>query len=210
MTEETMAETEESAGDDSPGSFEDGVGDAPPLTAADLGIELPDGPHDAVEMLLGELARAQNEVDERTADLQRVAAEYDNYRKRVGRDVQQATLMAEENVMRELLPVLDSYDAGLTIEPETETEQRLLEGMQGTASQLMDALSRIGLQRIPATGVPFDPAVHEAVTAPPGVTDLVVVQELRHGYTFKGRVLRASMVALGEAAANPAPSEETE
>lgn len=192
-----MAPTEDTAGDTSPGPFEDGVGDAPPITATDLGIDLPDGPHDAVEMLLVELARARDQVDERTADLQRVAAEYDNYRKRVARDVDQARLTAVENVMRELLPVLDSYEAGLAIEPTTDSERRLLDGMEGTAAQLTDALSRLGLEPIPAAGLPFDPAVHEAVTAPPGVSDLVVVQELRRGYTFQGRVLRAAMVALG-------------
>lgn len=208
MTEDTAAEPDQKTAGTSQG-FEDGVGDAPPLTADDLGIELPDGPRDAVEMLLSELARARDEVDERTADLQRVAAEFDNYRKRVARDEQQTKLHVIESVMRELLPVLDSYDAGLSIEPETEAEQRMLDGMRGTASQLMDALGRIGLEPIPAAGKPFDPAVHEAVTAPPGVTDLVVIQELRRGYTFRGRVLRAAMVALGDAS-DGGSAEESE
>ncbi len=212
MSEETLAgeeiaATTEAADESQP--YVDGVGDEPPLTAADLGIDLPDGPHDAVEMLLSELARARQETDDRTSDLQRVAAEFGNYRKRKARDEEQAKLAAIEGVLRELLPVLDSYDAGLQHEVETEAEQRLLDGMRGTWSQLADALKRVGLEPIDAAGLPFDPAVHEAVMAPPGVTDLVVVQELRRGYTFRERVLRAAMVALG-GAAEPPPGEETE
>lgn len=199
MTEETATAGE--ADSEDPG-FVDGVGDTPPITAEDLGIELPDGPHDAVEMLLVELARAREEVDERTSDLQRIAAEFDNYRKRVARDDEQTRINAIEGVVRELLPILDSYDAGLAIEPQSETEVRMLEGMQGTASQLMDALHRVGLEPIKAEGLAFDPSVHEAVIAPPGASDLVVGRELRRGYTLQGRVLRASMVALDDASAD--------
>lgn len=183
-------------GDD---GFADGVGDAPPITAADLGIDLPDGPHDAIEMLLGVLSKARSALNERTDDLQRLAAEFDNYRKRMSRAEEQQRFTVMERVMRELLPVLDSFDAGLHHDAETETEKRLLGGMQGTANQLHDALGRLGLQVIPAVGEPFDPAVHEAVMAPAGASDLVVVQELQRGYTFQGRVLRAAMVGLGEA-----------
>lgn len=197
MTEETIQQNDVSAEPDK--GFVDGVGDAPPITAADLGLDLPDRPHDAVEMLLGELARARAAVAERTEDLQRLAAEFDNYRKRQSREVEQQRFTVMERVMRELLPVLDSFDAGLSHEPETEAEKRLLGGLRGTANQLHDALGRLGLEVIPATGEAFDPAVHEAVMAPADADALVVVQELQRGYTFQGRVLRAAMVALGDA-----------
>lgn len=201
MTEETMSASEavDTDNGDSTQGFVDGVGDAPPIDAADLGIDLPEGPHDAVEMLLGELARARDEVEERTSDVKRVAAEFENYRKRVARDREDERARVIESVLRELLPVLDSYQAGLAHDAQTDTERRLVEGMRGTYNQLMDAMGRIGLEAIPADGEPFDPTVHEAVIAPPGVDRLVVIEELRRGYRFGGRVLRASMVALGEA-----------
>lgn len=201
MTEETLS----AAGDvDNQSGFVDGVGDEPPISAADLGIELPDGPHDAVEMLLGELGRARAAVDERTDDLKRLAAEFDNYRKRKNREEEQQRFQVMESIMRELLPVLDSFDAGLQHEPESEGERRLLGGLAGTANQLHDALARLGLEAIPAVGEPFDPAVHEAVMAPPGVDNLEVTQELQRGYTFQGKVLRAAMVALGESSGGAA------
>ena len=207
MTDETTAPADIEEPTVETEGFVAAVGDAPPLTASDLGIDLPDGPQDAVEMLLSELARARNDAEERTADLQRVAADFDNYRKRVARDQEQQKMATVESVVLELLPVLDSYDAGLGQEIQTETERRLLNGMQGTFSQLSDALARLGLEPIPAEGEPFDPAVHEAVMAPAGADQLVVSQELRRGYRLRGRVLRASMVALEEAAE---ASEETE
>ena len=94
-----------------------------------------------------------------------------------------------------MLPVLDSFDAALAIEPSTETEKKMLGGMRSTYDQLMDVLAKEGLQPIEAAGVPFDPELHEAVMSS-GDGDLVVSQELRRGYLLGGRVLRAALVAL--------------
>jgi molecular chaperone GrpE len=168
------------------------------LTAAELGLELPDDPDAAQALLLRELAEARAEASEYLETLQRVAADFENYRKRVERDQVENVLRASQRLVEKLLPTLDAFDAALAYEPQTPPEEKLLDGMRGTHSQLMDALGKEGVAAIPAAGEPFDPAVHEAV-AGGGDGDLHVAQELRRGYTLQGRVLRPSLVIVEEA-----------
>jgi molecular chaperone GrpE len=169
---------------------------APPVLAADaLGIDLPEDPEEAVKVLLAAVHDARAEAGTYLDDLRRVAADFDNFRKRAIRDQQSIVDRAAERVLSSMLPVLDSFDAALAIEPTTETEEQLLRGMRGTHAQLMDVLAKEGLAPIPTVGEPFDPEVHEAVTTSGGDA-LVVAQELRRGYRLRGRVLRAALVAL--------------
>ena len=176
------------------------AGAAPPVLSADaLGLDLPEEPADAVQALLGAVHDARAEAGTYLDDLRRVAADFDNYRKRAVRDQQAIVDRAAERVLSAMLPVLDSFDAALAIEPTTETEEQLLRGMRGTHSQLMDVLGREGLEPIAAVGERFDPEVHEAVMTSGGDGPLVVAHELRRGYRLRGRVLRAALVALEEA-----------
>jgi molecular chaperone GrpE len=167
-------------------------------TAAELGLELPDEPAAVQALLLRELAEARGEASEYLETLQRVAADFENYRKRVERDQVENVLRASQRLIEKLLPTLDAFDAALAYEPQTPAEEKLLDGMRGTHSQLMDALDKEGFAPIAATGEPFDPAVHEAV-AGGGDGDLHVAQQLRRGYTLQGRVLRPSLVIVEEA-----------
>ena len=91
---------------------------------------------------------------------------------------------------------LDSLDAGLAIEATTETEEKMLGGMRGTYQQLLEVLSKEGLEPIAAAGEPFDPEVHEAVMSTGEGGELIVSQELRRGYRLRGKVIRATLVAL--------------
>jgi molecular chaperone GrpE len=169
--------------------------DAP--SAAKLGLELPDDPQQAIDFLLGELATARGEADAYLDDLRRVAADFDNYRKRSQREQAGLVDRAAERVVKELLPVLDSLDAALAIEAQTETEKKLLGGIRSTQTQLLEALSREGLQVIPTWQEPFDPSLHEAVTGPPtGDGPLIISDEYRRGYRLRDRVLRAALVAV--------------
>lgn len=164
--------------------------------ASALGIDLPEDGDEAIKLLLSRLEESQDEATSYLDDLKRVAADFDNYRKRTTRE-QAATLdRAAERVVQELMPVLDSFDAALGTAAETEAERQLLSGMINTREQLLKALEQEGLEVIPSIGEPFDPEIHEPVGAPGGTTDLVVSQELRRGYRLKGRVLRPAMVML--------------
>jgi len=159
-----------------------------------LGLTLPADPDEAQRLLLGELAEA-----ELLANLQRVAAEFDNYRKRVERDQTENVLRAGQRVIERLLPALDSFDAALATEAASDADIRMLEGMKGTYTQMFDALAGEGFEPIDAVGKPFDPALHEAVSVTPGDGEQIVDQELRKGYTMRGRVIRPSLVIVGHA-----------
>lgn len=171
---------------------------APP-TAESLGLSLPDDPEEAREILLHELADAREESGELLGNLQRLAAEFDNFRKRTERDQIENVQRAGQRVIETLLPALDSFDAALAIEATTDTEIRMLDGMRGTHALLVEALTREGFAPIDAVGQPFDPAVHEAVSVIPGEGEQVVQEELRKGYLMRGRVIRPSLVIVGHA-----------
>ncbi len=169
-------------------------------TAADLGLELPDDEAAVRTLLLRELAEARGEASEYLETLQRVAAEFENYRRRVERDQAENVHRASQRIVESLLPTLDAFDAALAYEPQTPAEEKILDGMRGTHSQMMETLEREGLAPIVAGGAAFDPAVHEAAGGG-GAGDLIVSQELRRGYLLRGRVLRPSLVMV-------APAEE--
>jgi molecular chaperone GrpE len=162
----------------------------------ELGLELPDQPDRAIELLLSELQTAREEATSFLDDLRRVAADFDNYRKRTMKESAVMLDRATEKVVRGLMPVLDSFDAALGVEPETETERKLYSGMLNTREQLLDSLKSEGLEVIPTIGERFDPEVHEPVGAPAGEGELIVTEEVRRGYRLNGRVLRAALVVL--------------
>jgi molecular chaperone GrpE len=171
------------------------------LSADALGIDLPDDPDEALPVLLAAVHEARAEAGAYLDDLRRVAADFDNFRKRAMRDQHTIVERAAERVLAAMLPVLDSFDAALAIEPATESEEKLLRGMRSTHAQLIDVLAKEGLEPIASVGEPFDPEVHEAVMTSGGDGALVVAAELRRGYRLRGRVLRAALVALEDSEA---------
>lgn len=181
----------------------DGRTDAPSppavLSADTLGIDLPDDPRAAIPVLLEAVHDARAEAGTYLDDLRRVAADFDNFSKRAMRDQHTIVERAAERVLAAMLPVLDSFDAALAIEPTTESEEKLLGGMRSTRAQLIDVLAKEGLEPVATLGEPFDPEVHEAVITSGGDGALVVSDELRRGYRLRGRVLRAALVALEQA-----------
>ncbi|HJU52037.1 MAG TPA: nucleotide exchange factor GrpE [Acidimicrobiia bacterium] len=167
------------------------------VTPESLGLDLSDDPHEAIDQLVGALAGSRKEADSYLDDLRRVAADFDNYRKRSQREMGGLVDRASERVVSALLPVLDSLDAALAVETNSETEEKLKSGVRSTRDQLLDVLAKEGLEPIETFDMPFDPSLHEAVTASgEGNGELIVTDEFRRGYRLKGRVLRASMVGV--------------
>ncbi len=162
----------------------------------EMGLELPDDPDEAMEVLLTELQTARDDATAYLDDLKRVAADFDNYRKRTTKESAVMLDRATEKVVQGLMPVLDTFDAALTAEPQTDTEKNLYSGMLNTREQLLNALKNEGLEVIPTVDEPFDPEFHEPAGAPAGSGALVVAQELRRGYRLNGKVLRAALVVL--------------
>lgn len=182
--------------DSDPASGEAGSSLPPPPKPHEVGVELPDQPEESVDLLLRALKAAQEESSDYLSDLKRVAADFDNYRKRVMREQTVMLDRAAERVIQKLLPALDSFDAAVNIEVESEAGKQLLAGMLGTREQLLGALAEEGLRVIPTVGEDFDPEVHEAVGAADGTGTPVVAQELRRGYQLNDRLIRAALVTL--------------
>ena len=146
---------------------------------------------------------AEKELAERTADLQRVQAEYANYRKRVERDREAERVTAQAAVVGELLPVLD--DLG-----RAEAHGDLTGAFKSVADKLTDVLANAGLTAFGAEGDAFDPSVHEAVQheTSPEVDGPTVTTVLRQGYALGDRVLRHALVAVTDHEPGPTPAVE--
>jgi molecular chaperone GrpE len=177
-----------------------------PVTAEALGLDLPDDPAEALTLALSALATTREEADRYVDDLRRVAADFDNYRKRTLREQAALIERASERTLTALLPVLDSLDSAASIEPRSGTEEKMSAGVRGTLSQLLDILAKEGLEVIPTWDEPFDPRIHEAaLRTGEGDAPLVVTKELRRGYRLAGKVLRPALV---EVAPGTVPTDE--
>lgn len=130
-----------------------------------------------------------------TADLQRLQAEYANYRKRVDRDRELAREQAIASVLTEMLPILDDLERA-------RGHGELEGGFKAVADQLERLVARFGLERFGDPGVPFDPAIHEALThsVSEDVETITAIEILQPGYRLKGRTLRPARVAVADPA----------
>ena len=149
-----------------------------------------------------EIAAAKQALAERTADLQRVTAEYANYRKRVDRDRAATVEAATGVVLAALLPVLDDVDRA-------RQHGDLTGAFKAVADQLEATLEKLGLQPYGEVGERFDPTLHEAVAHQTSaeVTEPTCVAVLRRGYKLGDRLLRVPLVAVAEPA--PEPTDPT-
>jgi molecular chaperone GrpE len=143
-----------------------------------------------------QVAALAAERDEHLNDLKRVAAEFENYRKRVLRDQESLVARAHERLVKELLPVLDDLERALAAAEEHE-EAKLEEGVRLVHRELAAALEREGLAEIETNGV-FDPHVHEALLSQPSSDQAegTVLEVVQKGYRLGDRVLRPARVVV--------------
>ncbi len=143
--------------------------------------------------LTAQLDQVRTALGERTADLQRLQAEYQNYRRRVDRDRITVKEIAIASLLTELLPVLD--DIGRARE-----HGELVGGFKSVAESLESVAAKMGLQQFGKEGEPFDPMIHEALmhSYAPDVTETTCVAILQPGYKFGERNLRPARVAVAE------------
>jgi molecular chaperone GrpE len=144
------------------------------------------------------LAELEKERDEYLDSLQRLKAEFDNYRKRTAREQASFASRANESLLKELLPILDDLERALEAAEEHE-EAKLEEGVRLVHRALEEALRKQGLEVIETDG-PFDPHVHEALLTQPGdeAEPGSVLQVLQKGYRLGDRVLRPARVVVAE------------
>jgi molecular chaperone GrpE len=153
------------------------------------------------------LAALEAERDERVNDLKRVAADFENYRKRVARDQESLVARAHERLVKELLPVLDDLERALAAAEEHE-EAKLEEGVRLVHRSLRDALTREGLAEIETNGR-FDPHVHEALVSQPSEAEEgSVLEVLQKGYRLGDHVIRPARVIVAAPPAEEPTAEE--
>jgi len=143
-----------------------------------------------------QVAALESERDEHLNDLKRVAAEFENYRKRVLRDQESLVARAHERLVKELLPVLDDLERALAAAEEHE-EAKLEDGVRLVHRSLVDALQKEGLAEIETDGA-FDPNVHEALLSQPDdeKESGQILDVLQKGYRLGDRVLRPARVIV--------------
>lgn len=143
-----------------------------------------------------ELAAARKQADEYRDHLQRLQAEFENYRKRVLKEQTRAVEMAAQPLVLRLLEVLDDFELALAAEDSPDPE-RFRKGVEMVYAKLVDALRAEGLERIEALGKPFDPTEHEALMQTgEGEGEPRVVEVFRPGYRLKGTVIRPAGVRV--------------
>lgn len=164
----------------------------------DLVTETPDGV-EAAEDLVVEPGQETDPVATLTADLQRLQAEYANYRKRVERDRSLAHELAVSAVLIELLPVLDDIERA-------QSHGELTGGFKAVADQIASVTERIGLVKYGTEGDAFDPQIHEALLhdTSADVTTSTATKILQSGYQYKERILRPARVAVTDPEESPA------
>ena len=177
-------------------------GDAGAESAGPIGVEAPA----KIEKLKEEMASLYDR-------LLRKQAELDNFRKRTQRERGEFRQIANEGLIRELLPVLDGFERALK-QRDPAVPGSFYEGMELIHRQLNDVLARAGLEAMETAGQLFDPHFHQAVETveDPGRRDQEIVEELQRGYTFNRRLLRPAIVrvAVNPKEALPSAEDDTE
>src|SRR5947207_13690012 len=150
------------------------------------------------------LAAAEANAQQHLDDLKRLAADFDNYRKRVAREQEALSARAAERLVKELLPIVDGLERALEVDPKARSaEAKLEEGVRLVHRQLASVLEREGLAEIETNGK-FDPHVHEALLSQPSdAEEGLVIAVLQKGYRLGDRVLRPARVIVAAPAAQP-------
>jgi molecular chaperone GrpE len=130
----------------------------------------------------------------------RSAADFDNYRKRARREVEDSWKLGREDLIKELLPVFDNLERGVQSAQKATEVKGVADGLTMVLKQFQSTLGKLAINRIPTTGSAFDPSLHEAIQQvetdehPPGT----IVAEVQPGYTSADRLIRAAMVVVAK------------
>jgi len=150
------------------------------------------------------LAAARQEAARLKDMWMRTAADFDNYRKRARREVDDARRGGREELLKELLPVFDNMERAMHSAQRATDVKGVVEGLSMILKQFESTLARVDIKKVPSTGTPFDPAVHEAIQQvetdehPPGT----VVAEVQPGYVQGDKLVRAAMVVVAKPKSN--------
>ena len=156
-------------------------------------------PEQRVVQLEAQLQALQAEHESLRSQYMRIAADFDNFRKRQSRDQEDLRVQIACTTLSEILPVVDNFErARQQLEPQAEEAQTIHRSYQGLYKQLVDVFKQLGVSPMRVEGEPFDPTLHEAVLREPSEEHVedVVIAELQRGYHLNGRVLRHALVKV--------------
>jgi molecular chaperone GrpE len=165
--------------------------------------DAPPGDENPSDAFMAELAQMveglKSQLEERNAQYMRIAADFDNFRRRTLKEKEELEDKIKCSTISELLPVVDNFErARLQLKPQTEGETNLHKSYQSVYKQLVDCLKRVGVAPMRSEGKAFDPALHEAVVreATDQQEEGTVIEELVRGYLLGDRVLRHALVKV--------------
>ncbi len=160
----------------------------------------PAAPETELEALRAEAETKGREAAEAQDRYLRALADFDNFRRRVAREREEWRRQAQEEVLRQILPVLDNFDRALAVPAAHPAagDGGFRAGVELIRRDFLAALDRLGVRPFPAVGEPFDPQRHEAVARVEreDVADQTVIDETQRGYLFHDRVLRPARVVV--------------
>lgn len=165
-----------------------------------------------IEELKKKVEEKEKEAKDHYDRLLRMAADFENYKKRAVKEKEEWTKFANEDLMKALLPFIDNLEKAIAhAEKDGNTTKSLIEGLKLTHQQLLQSLSKFGLSPVESSGKPFDPSVHEAMMVVE--TDQHepnhVVEEFRKGYLLNDRLLRPATVSVSRASQKETEASES-
>jgi molecular chaperone GrpE len=193
------AEESRSTGDETTTTVVDATSDERPAESRSTGDEttttVVDAASPSVEAWIAPL---REERDRLKDQLLRLAADYDNFRKRSRKDIEEAERRAREETVRELLPVFDNLERAIAAGNQAPDLKSIIEGLNMVLKLFEDHARRLGIERLPSVGERFDPAIHDAIQQketdeyPPGT----VIAEITAGYRLGERLIRPASVVV--------------
>lgn len=165
----------------------------------------------SIDTLKAQLNDRSAQVEELTNQQKRLAADFENYRRRTAKEKEDLEVQVKIATINELLSVVDNFERARShIKPQNEAETTIHKSYQGIYKQLVDSLKRIGVSPMRAEGQDFDPNLHEAVMREPTseFPEGSVMEELVRGYMMGDRILRHALVKVAAAANEDSPEDE--
>ena len=150
--------------------------------------------------LIEKLKDAEQKAQEHYDLYMRTYAEMENVKRRGAKEREELAKFANESLIKEILPIIDSLEKALAHAQDGNSSSGLIEGIELTLNGLMTTLEKAGLEEVEAMGKPFDPHFHEAISmqADDTVPPKHVILELQKGYLLNGRLIRPSMVVISQ------------
>ncbi len=161
-----------------------------------------------ISALTQDIESLKAQLDDRTSQYMRIAADFENFRKRTQKEKEEQEQQVKCVTIKELLPVVDNFErARAQIKPQTDAEMNIHKSYQSVYKQLVDAMKKIGVSPMRSEGKEFDPNLHEAVMREPTSEqpEGTVLEELVRGYLLGERVLRHAMVKVAAAPEEASP-----